>query len=431
MSNKFWYLTKQSLRKKIKSKWFIGVNIMLLLVIVALININSIISFFGGDFSQETKILVKDNTEISFTVFKETMKELTSEEDTGKIKVVKTTKKEDKLQKNLKDNEVLIVLDDDAENFVTAKLISNEKIDNTTYQYISQGLNTTKTSIALVKTNTDPSLLAKISSPMNTERVVLSEDKSVDENMELVMSSLFPTLILPFFMLIIFLVQMIGGEICEEKTTRSMEIIISNVSPKIHLLSKVVASNLFVIIQGLLLVFYSAIGILISTKGQLSINPNVDSLLSATVDSGFLDKMITLLPAALIMMLLSFLAYSLIAGILAAMTTNMEDFNQIQTPIMLVLLAGYYLAIMAGMFDGSILIRFLSYVPFISCLVSPSLYIIGQISMIDVIISIIILIITIALMIKYGLKVYKVGILNYSNEKIWSRFAKAIKSKDV
>lgn len=431
MSNKFWYLTKQSLRKKIKSKWFIGVNIMLLLVIVALININSIISFFGGDFSQETKILVRDNTEISFTVFKETMKELTSEEDTGKIKVVKTTKKEDKLQKNLKDNEVLIVLDDDAENFVTAKLISNEKIDNTTYQYISQGLNTTKTSIALVKTNTDPSLLAKISSPMNTERVVLSEDKSVDENMELVMSSLFPTLILPFFMLIIFLVQMIGGEICEEKTTRSMEIIISNVSPKIHLLSKVVASNLFVIIQGLLLVLYSVIGILISTKGQLSINPNVDSLLSATVDSGFLDKMITLLPAALIMMLLSFLAYSLIAGILAAMTTNMEDFNQIQTPIMLVLLAGYYLAIMAGMFDGSILIRFLSYVPFISCLVSPSLYIIGQISMIDVIISIIILIITIALMIKYGLKVYKVGILNYSNEKIWSRFAKAIKSKDV
>ena len=104
------------------------------------------------------------------------------------------------------------------------------------------------------------------------------------------------------------------------------------------------------------------------------------------------------------MMILSFLAYSLIAGILASMTTNMEDFSQIQTPIMLVLLAGYYLAIMAGMFDGSTLIRVLSYVPYISCLVSPSLYIIGQISMIDVIISILVLIITIALMIKIWLK---------------------------
>ena len=51
--------------------------------------------------------------------------------------------------------------------------------------------------------------------------------------------------------------------------------------------------------------------------------------------------------------------------------------------------------------------------------------------MIDVIISIVVLIITIALMTKYGLRVYKVGILNYSNEKIWSRFAKALKSKDM
>lgn len=431
MSNKFWYLTKQSLRKKIKSKWFIGVNIMLALVIIALININSIIAFFGGDFSEKTKILVVDKTDISFDIFKQSMKEITKEEEDEKVVVKASDKTEKQLKKDLKDNEVAIVFDNDEENFVTAKVISKEKIDSSTYQYISQGLNSAKTSVALVKTNTDPTLLAKISSPMTTERIVLNDKKSVDENMEMVMGSLFPTLILPFFMLIIFLVQMIGGEICEEKTTKSMEIIISNVSPKVHLLSKVIASNLFIIIQGLLLVLYSVIGILISTKGHLSIDPNVDSLLTATVESGFLDKIITLLPAILIMMLLSFLAYSLIAGILAAMTTNMEDFNQIQTPIMLVLLAGYYLAIMAGMFDGSVLIRILSYVPFISCLVSPSLYIIGQISMIDVIISIIVLIITILVMVKYGLRVYKVGILNYSNEKIWSRFAKALKSKDV
>lgn len=431
MSNKFWYLTKQSLRKKIKSKWFIGVNIMLALVIIALININSIITFFGGDFNEKTKILVVDKTDISFEVFKQSMKEITKEEEEEKVVVKASNKTEKQLKKDLKDNQVAIVFENDEENFVTAKVISKEKIDSSTYQYISQGLNSTKTSVALVKTNTDPALLAKISSPMTTERIVLNDKKSVDENMEMVMGSLFPTLILPFFMLIIFLIQMIGGEICEEKTTKSMEIIISNVSPKVHLLSKVIASNLFIIIQGLLLVLYSAVGILISTKGQLSIDPNVDSLLTATVESGFLDKIITLLPAILIMMLLSFLAYSLIAGILAAMTTNMEDFNQIQTPIMLVLLAGYYLAIMAGMFDGSILIRILSYVPFISCLVSPSLYIIGQISMIDVIISIIVLIVTILVMIKYGLKVYKIGILNYSNEKIWSRFAKALKSKDV
>ena len=431
MSKKFWFLTKQSLNKKIKSKWFIGVNILLLLVIVALINMNSIISFFGGDFNETTKVLVIDKTEMAYPVLKENIKEITKGEEDTKIIVKETNKTEKELKKDIKDNEVIIVFQNSEENYIAAKVISKEKIDNTTYQYISQGLNATKTTVALAKTNTDPTLLAKLSSPMDTKRVVLNEKKSVDENMEMVMGSLFPTLILPFFMLIIFLVQMIGGEICEEKTTRSMEIIISNVSPKVHLLSKVVASNFFIILQGLLLILYSVIGILISTKGQLSIDTNVDTLLTAAVDSGFINKVVTLLPAIIVMILLSFLAYSLIAGILASMTTNMEDFSQLQTPIMLVLLAGYYLAIMAGMFDGSLLIRVLSYIPFISCLLSPSLYILGQISMVDVIISIILLVITNLLMMKYGLKVYKVGILNYSNNKIWSKFAKALKSKDM
>ena len=431
MSKKFWFLTKQSLNKKIKSKWFIGVNILLLLVIVALINMNSIISFFGGDFNETTKVLVIDKTEMAYPVLKENIKEITKGEEDTKIIVKETNKTEKELKKNIKDNQVIIVFQNSEENYITAKVISKEKIDNTTYQYISQGLNATKTTVALAKTNTNPTLLAKLSSPMDTKRVVLNEKKSVDENMEMVMGSLFPTLILPFFMLIIFLVQMIGGEICEEKTTRSMEIIISNVSPKVHLLSKVVASNFFIIFQGLLLILYSVIGILISTKGQLSIDTNVDTLLTAAVDSGFINKVVTLLPAIIVMILLSFLAYSLIAGILASMTTNMEDFSQLQTPIMLVLLAGYYLAIMAGMFDGSLLIRILSYIPFISCLLSPSLYILGQISMVDVIISIILLVITNLLMMKYGLKVYKVGILNYSNNKIWSKFAKALKSKDM
>ena len=431
MSKKFWFLTKQSLNKKIKSKWFIGVNILLLLVIVALINMNSIISFFGGDFNETTKILVIDKTEMAYPVLEENIKEITKSEEDTKIVVKETNKTEKELKRDIKDNEVIIVFQNSEENYITAKVISKEKIDNTTYQYISQGLNATKTTVALAKTNTDPTLLAKLSSPMDTKRVVLNEKKSVDENMEMVMGSLFPTLILPFFMLIIFLVQMIGGEICEEKTTRSMEIIISNVSPKVHLLSKVVASNFFIIFQGLLLILYSVIGILISTKGQLSIDTNVDTLLTAAVDSGFINKVVTLLPAIIVMILLSFLAYSLIAGILASMTTNMEDFSQLQTPIMLVLLAGYYLAIMAGMFDGSLLIRVLSYIPFISCLLSPSLYILGQISMVDVIISIILLVITNLLMMKYGLKVYKVGILNYSNNKIWSKFAKALKSKDM
>ena len=127
-------------------------------------------------------------------------------------------------------------------------------------------------------------------------------------------------------------------------------------------------------------------------------------------------------------MLLTFIAYSLVAGILASITTNTEDFQQLQTPIMVVLLIGYYFSIMASNFEGSIFIKIMSYIPFISAIVSPSLLVLGEITLIDVGISIGIMLLTIYLLIKYGLKIYKVGILNYSSNGLWKKMFKALKS---
>ena len=86
-------------------------------------------------------------------------------------------------------------------------------------------------------------------------------------------------------------------------------------------------------------------------------------------------------------MVLTFIAYSLIAGILASMTTNFEDYQQMQTPSVIVSLVGYYLAIFGGMFKGAILIKILSYVPFISAVLSPTLVIMGDATIVDLIIS--------------------------------------------
>ena len=127
-------------------------------------------------------------------------------------------------------------------------------------------------------------------------------------------------------------------------------------------------------------------------------------------------------------MLFNVYAYSLLAGILASMTTNIEDFQQLQTPIVIISLIGYYLAMMAGMFEGAIFIKVLSFVPLISAILSPSLLVLGQIGIIEVIISIMITIGFIYLLIKYGLRIYKVGILNYSSKDLWKKMFKAIKN---
>lgn len=426
MTRKFFYLVKLSFNKKLKSKWFIAVNIILALSLFALFNLNSIITFFGGEFDKPLKVLVYDKTNISYPYLKNNIDSLTSELEDKKI-VVKSVSNE---SKKIKDDEILISLNLD-DNLLKAKVTSDKKIDSSVYQVIYQGLNATKQQVLMERLNLDTNTLALLSTSIDIDRVVLSDKKSQDENMSLVMSTVFPSLILPFFMLIIFLVQMVGGEICEEKTTKSMEIIISNVSPKVHLLAKIIANNLFVLLQALLLFIYGLIAFFISSRnGSLNIPSEITSIWDSLSASGLINDIVSLLPMLLVLIILSFLAYSLLAGILASMTTNIEDFQQLQTPIVFILLAGYYLAIMAGMFQGSIFLKIAGYIPLISCLLAPTLYIMGEISILDILIAIILLIGLLYLLIRYGMKIYKVGILNYSNEKVWSKFIKAFRKEE-
>ncbi len=427
MNKKFWYLTKLSLNKKIKTKWFYITNIILAFAIIVLVNISSIIEFFGGDFDSQTNVVVVDNTNSAFEIFLNTMNSYDNED----ITVTKSNESIDILKENLEEEDLLVVINSDSVEYLKAEVISENAIDALTYQIISQALNTTKTTVGMISENIDPSVLANLSQNITVDRVILNEADSTDENMNLVMSSIFPTLILPFFMLIIFLVQMVGGEICEEKTTRSMEIIISNVSPKMHLLSKILASNIFVIVQGLLLILYCLIAFAISGSfSSTSSIIDIGGIMNTLSASGVVDKLWIIIPITLIMILLSFVAYSLVAGILASMTVNIEDFNQLQTPIMLISMLGYYLSVMAAMFDGSIFIRIISYVPFLSVFISPTLFILGQITVVDMLISVIVLILFVWILLKSGLKVYKVGILNYSSGNVWKKFASAFKRNE-
>jgi ABC-2 type transport system permease protein len=235
---------------------------------------------------------------------------------------------------------------------------------------------------------------------------------------------------------------MIGAEINEEKSSKSMEIIISSVSPQTHFLSKLVAANIFALIQGVLLLVYILIGlgIKVATTGPVELSSFVETFAQSEgtyVDAEEVKEMIannniiprikTGLPVIIVIVVLTFIVYTLFIGILASVTTSMEDFNQVQTPVMIVLMAGYFLAVYAALFKGSVFIKAMSFVPFISGILSPVLYILGQVKLYEMGISILILAGVIFVLYKYGLKVYKVGILNYSSSNLWKKIFKALK----
>ena len=438
MENKFWFLTKHSLFKKLKDKWFLIINIIMFIVVIGLVNINQIVNFFGGDFNKPTKIKIIDKIDrydLISTELNNNFKLLNS-----KFKIIKEDKDIKHAKNNIKGTkDILIVLTNDDSNIFKAELISDKYIDTIKMQSILSSLNNVKKNIALENEGINKDKLLDINKSVEIKRTLLDDSKSKEEELsKSIMQIISLIFVMPCFMLIISLVQMIGAEINEEKSTRSMEIIIGNVSPKTHFFSKVLSSNLFVLIQSVLFIIYGVIGFiikkLISPKSIISSleivsGANLTNITDVINTSGIINKLGYVIPLIIILIILTFLAYSLLAGILASMTTNMENFQQLQTPLMLISILGVYIMIVSNMFPGSTFIKVLSVIPLLSITLAPSLILTGEIGVSLLILAIVILIILNVILVKYGLRIYKVGILNYSESNLWKKIFKAAKEK--
>ena len=431
MKNKAWFLIKQSLKKKMDTKWFKIVNVLICLLLIGVINIDKIINVFGGDFKDTINIyLTGDNNYLEgFNAYFLTNKKIVNDEKTYEIAY--SSDSIDTLKEKIADtNNIVVNINLDTAEYLKADIISYNKIDTITYNLLSASLTGMKTSMALNYNGVSSEEMAKITSPISINRVVTNE-KEITASEDATNMSLVVFLV-PFFMLIVLLVQMIGAEINDEKTTRGMEIIISNVPAKVHFLCKIASSTIFVIAQSLLLLLYSGLGFLIhggigTGLGESNIIGNLFASLQA---SGTLDLLAKGAPILIVIFLLSFFVYATLAGVLASMTTSAEDFQQLQTPLMIVLMLGYYIGIMAAAFKGSIFIRIISYIPFLSSMVAPITYILGETTIVDLGISAVVLLITCIFLFKYGIRVYKVGILNYSSKDLWKKVFKSLKVKD-
>ena len=448
MKNKFKFLTRESIKKKIGTKSFKIVNIILFIIIVGLVNLDSVVKFFGGDFDEPINIYVVDEVGV-YDDFKSVMENSYFDSlQSYNATVVKSDKTLDELKQDIIDEEsddIIInikkVEEVTYENVFDVDFISFEYVDTLMYANIVNAINTVKEDRALEMANISQELLSSITKNVEINRVMLSDDiKDNEEFMELIGGVITLVFVIPIFILVTMLVQMIGAEINEEKSTKSMEIIISSVTPEVHFMSKLISANVFAITQGALLILYSVIGAVIRTLtvgSTSSVNQvigtadnmgQINTYINMFLQSEIFDKLLIGIPFFIIIILLSFLAYSLLIGILASITTSIEDYQQIQTPVMIFLMMGYFMAIYASVFQGATFINVMAYVPFISGILAPVMYTLGEVSIWGLMISAGLLIITCTLLYRFGLKVYKVGILNYSSSNLWKKIFEALKN---
>lgn len=434
MKNKVKFLIKNTFLKKVKTKWFIVVNAIFILLITGLINLNSIIAYFGGDFDKTNNIYVvsDENTYNLFKTYYSYVSSTTSDLTNYEVKALDKNLNEAK--EELKDTKNIIIVINYENKEFTSELISYNSVNSLSYQVIYNSLSAVQKDSIIGDLNISAKDKLNLSSNLNIENTYLNESNEDSKTKEILSGVLIPIVIVPFFMLIVMLIQFIGADINEEKSTRGMEIIISSIPPESHFFSKIIGTALFVLLQGTLFLTYTGVGLLIKklfNGATSSIDTTFNSIIDILKGFGVIDNLVPFIILFIILALISFLAYGLFAGIMASMTTSVEDYQQLQGPIMIICVIGYYLAIMASIFEGSLLIKAASFIPFISVMLSPILFLLGQTTLIDLGIAIIIMVGAVYLLIKYGLRVYKIGILNYSSKDLWKKVFKGIKEKGI
>ena len=130
---------------------------------------------------------------------------------------------------------------------------------------ISNSLNRIRYDKAMEGLGLSSDIIDKLNASVNIDNIILVEnnkDKNDIQNKNNNIVGVVAVIVftMPFFFIITTLVQMIGAEINEEKSTKAMEVIIGNISPKEHLIAKIISCTSFTILQILLLVIYTIIG---------------------------------------------------------------------------------------------------------------------------------------------------------------------------
>ena len=126
-----------------------------------------------------------------------------------------------------------------------------------------------------------------------------------------------------------------------------------------------------------------------------------------------------------LLFILGIFIFLVIAGMLGSFATKVEDAGKMGTPLVFVTVILFFLAINLQKRGDIMLTQVLSYIPLASTFFMPLRLLNGYASLTEGLISIIILIITILLVYKFGERVYKRNILNYSTDNwVTRRFKK-------
>lgn len=408
--NKFFIILLHTYLSKLKTKTFILTTILISLLVIVLANMQAIIEKFdSGNEDRRIAVITEDDQLYQTYAGFFTNKELEIEHFTGS---------EDKIKDKVTNEEFIGYLEIslDNEGLPIGIYKAPSVTDSEVYGSLEQALQQLKVSIATSKAGLTSEQISELYTPVIFDKVALEKDAKSEEELTQARGLVYVLLFIIYFAVIMY-ANMIAMEVATEKSSRVMEILISSVSPIKQMFGK---------IFGIALVSITQFAIIL-TLGYLSIKKNLN-----TMDGGFFEYFgfgelpVATFVYAVVFFLLGYLLFATLAAFLGSLVSKIEDVQQMITPMTLLIVGAFMIAMFGLNKPESPFITVTSFIPFFSPMIMFLRVGMLNVPIWEIGLSIGLLVVTIIIFAIFGGRVYRGGVLMYGKSSSYKDIKKAL-----
>ncbi len=411
MLSKFNLLMKQLYKSKIKSKSFILMTCLYVLVMSVAVFWSEIKELFTGDDEAQQIAIINETSADLSGIFV----------SNGDMAFIQDEKDLPTLEKKVKDGKLdAIVTINDQGGQLQAEIATFTPLKLNDQSTLSSLLQYAGQHYAVQQLSLSPEQAAQIMAAQTTISTKnLNEESTGGKSEEEKQSGLvvsYAVGILIYFFISTFL-SMITTEIASEKGSRAMEMLLVSVKPTTHFKAKIAGVLLLALTQmGILAAVFLIYAKLV--KGGIVWDAAASIVKELSV--GYVIY-------AIVFLLLTVILYLIIGALFGSLVSKVEEAGQVLMPAMIITIIGFYVMLTGMGNPDTIIIKIFSYIPLTSGMIMPMRIGATDIGGIVPLLSLGILIATIIVVYLFSLSFYKRSVLTYSSGGVIQKIKTVLK----
>ncbi|MET3576569.1 ABC transporter permease [Bhargavaea ullalensis] len=410
----FWIIFKQAFVTKARTKSFIITTAIVIAGIFLLSNITTIIDKFGGgDEAGDTLPVITEDGAIVQRLGDQ-LKAM-GEETIPEVSVESRNVLDDQVKEGDIDAYLILAAGGGTLN---AEYVSEDSMEFGFPMMLQEALQSIQTELRAEQLNLSPAEAGALFEPVAFQQTTLSDSGKTEEELNQARGLVYVLMFLIYFAVIMYS-SMIATEVATEKSSRVMEILISSVSPVKHMFAKVLGIGSLGLLQMALFGVFGYISL--KTSSAMS-----DLSEGAFEFFGFSDINAMTIVYAVIFFLLGYFLYAVLAALLGSLVSRTEDVQSLIMPMTMLIVIAFIIAVTGLSTPDAAYVKWTSYFPFFAPLVMFL-----RVGMLDLplwepLLSIAIMVLTIAVLGWFGARVYKGGVLMYGPSRSLKDLKKAL-----